>query len=38
MNNGDKKEWIESLYTEEKFLFTYNSIINNNPNLSYNIK
>lgn len=38
MDDKDQKKQIENLYTKKKFPFTYYGIINNNSNLSYNIK
>lgn len=32
IDNGDEKKCIKNLCDEEKFLFTYNDIPNNNPN------
>lgn len=38
MDNRDKKKWIKSLYIEEKFLFNYNGITDNNFNPNHNIE
>lgn len=38
INNGNKKEQIESLYIEGKFPFIYKGITNSNPDLGHNIK
>lgn len=38
IDDGDKKEWMKSLCVEDKFLFTYNGITNNNSNYGHDIK
>lgn len=38
IDNGDEKEWMESIYDGGSFSFTYNGIANKNPNPGYDIK
>lgn len=38
MDDGNRKNWIESLYTKEKFQFIYDRITGNNHNPGNNIK
>lgn len=38
INNGDKKKWMKTLCNAEKFLFTYDSIADSNPNPGHNIE
>lgn len=37
MEDGEEKEWIESMCDRKKFLFTYNSIVNINLNSDHEI-
>ena len=38
MDDRDEKELMKTLYTDEKFPFTYDGIIDNNPNSDHDIK
>lgn len=38
IEDGDKKEWMESLYDIKTFPFIYNGIADKNPNSSHNIE
>lgn len=38
MEDKDEEEWMESLCMEGKFLFTYNSIADKNPNPGHDIE
>lgn len=38
IDDKNKNECLESLYTERQYLFNYDDIIDNNSNLNHNIE